>query len=342
MPTDQQDHAAPAGAVPIWRCLLGQPADLSVPHDGTLADRLAGRSSRALIEALLAPLGVRLAGAANDLLLSRLGHAAQLRAYRRLDEAGLQPVALKGFANAHRLYDDPVLRIVGDLDLLLERRHLKAAIELFAADGFRFAPADKRWGVIGEASFAPFHSADGVCNIDFHVAPDSWPLPLGLAGNDVRSKVQIVAGIRMPSDEHALLIAIANAAKDKFGWRTLGKALDLARLLNRRAAAMDWDEIQRRARAARLEPAMACFFALLRGLGGDAPFLPGPFGGALFRALVAEWHGGFASEPSRSTMLAREALLAHTPATAVTLNLKRLAGLLSPNDGVPAEGRAYV
>jgi hypothetical protein len=340
MARGEQDGRPDAG--PVWRCLLGLPADGPVPPTDVLPKRLAARSSRALIESLLAPLDVKLEGAANDLLLSRFSHAAQLRAYRRLDDAGLEPVALKGFANAHRLYDDPVPRIVGDLDVLLARRHLKSAIELFASEGFRFAPAAKRWGVIGEASFAPFHSADGACNIDFHVAPDSWPLPLGLAADEVREKARIVAGVRMPSDEHALLIAVSNAAKDKFGWRSLGKAIDLARLLRRSAAVMDWDEIQRRARAARLVPAMGCFFALLCDLGADAPSLPGPYRGALFGALVAEWRGGFASEPSASTVLAREALLAHTATTAVTLNFKRLAGLFSPNDGVPPEGRAYV
>ena len=329
----KEDHDA------VWRCLLGRP-DASARPDGTLPDLLAARSSRALIETLLAPLGIKLAGAANDLLLSRLAHAAQLRAFRRLDEAGLQPVALKGFANAHRLYDDPVARIVGDLDVLIERRHLKAAIELFVPEGFRFAPAEKRWGVIGEASFAPFHSVDGVCNIDFHVSPDSWPLPLGLTAETLREKAQVVNDVRMPSDEHALLIAVSNAAKDKFGWRSLGKALDLARLLDRSGAAMDWDEIQRRARAARLERAMGCFFALLRALGGDAPAMPAP-SGALFDALVAEWRSGFASEPAGRTVLAREAMLAHAPATALALNLKRVGGLLKPNDGVPPEGRAY-
>lgn len=325
----------------IWRCLLGQPVDATRRPDGTLANLLARRSSRALIEMLLAPLSLKLAGAANDLLLSRLAHAAQARAFRRLDEAGLQPVALKGFANAHRLYDDPVPRIVGDLDVLIERRHLKTAIELFAAEGFRFAPADKRWGVIGEASFAPFHSADGVCNIDFHVSPDSWPLPVGLPAEAVRERAQVVGGVRMPSDEHALLIAVSNAAKDKFGWRSLGKALDLARLLGKHASALDWDEIQRRAREARLERAMGCFFALLRALGGEAPPLPTPLG-ALFRRLVEEWQSGFVDEPAGSTILAREAMLAHALATALALNLKRVTGLFSPNDGVPPEGRAYV
>lgn len=324
----------------IWRCLLGQPVEAS-PHPGrALAERLAARLAPSLIETLLAPLRVEVPGAANALLLSRLNHAAQKRALARLVEAGLAPVAIKGFANAHRLYADPVPRIVGDLDVLLERRHLKAAIELFAADGFRFAPiTDKRWGLIGDASFAPFHSADGVCNIDFHVAPDSWPLPLGLSADDVRAKARTVGMVRMPSDEHALLIAVANAAKDKFGWRTLGKLLDLARLLRGSGVSMDWDEIQQRARAARLDRAMATLFALLRALGGDAPDLPAPRG-PVFRALVAEWRSGFVDEPSAVTTFAREALLAHTPATALALNVKRLVGLVTPNDGVPAEGRA--
>jgi hypothetical protein len=325
----------------VWRCLLDQPvAAGSVDH--VLARRLGGRSSHGFIAALLAPLQVRLDNAANDLLLSKLSYAAQAKAYRRLDEAGLAPVALKGFANAHLLYDDPVPRTIGDLDVLLERRHLRSAIELFAADGFRFTPiTDKRWGLIGDASFAPFHSADAVSNIDFHIAPDAWPLPLGLTADDVRAKAMVVAGVRMPSHEHTLLIAVANAAKDKFNWRTLAKALDVARLLRRHAASMDWDEIQHRAQAARLERALGCFFALLRGLGGEAPDLP-VSSPSLLAGLVEEWREGFVDEPNGATVLAREALLMHSPATSLALNFKRVKGLFAPNDGVPEEGRAYL
>ncbi len=326
----------------VWRCLLTQPVDASSHPGRELPDRLSAKLAPSLIEALLAPLQMKVRGAANALLLSRLNYAAQKRAFARLVEAGLEPVAIKGFANAHRLYGDPVPRIVGDLDVLLERRQLKPAIELLAAEGFRFAPiTDKRWGLIGDASFAPFHSADGTCNIDFHIAPDSWPLPLGLTGDEVRAQARTVGGVRMPSDEHALLIAVSNAAKDKFGWRTLGKMLDLARLLRASGTAMDWDEIQRRARAARLDRAMGCFFALMRELGGTAPDMPAPRG-TVFKALVAEWRSGFVGEPSGLTTFARETLLAHAPATALALNVKRLVGLVAPNDGVPAEGRAFI
>ena len=326
----------------VWRCLLAQPVEAASHPGRELADRLSAKMAPSLIETLLAPLHIKVRGAANALLLSRLSYAAQKRAFARFVEAGFEPVAIKGFANAHRLYDDPVPRIVGDLDVLLERRHLKAAIELLAAEGFRFAPiVDKRWGLIGDASFAPFHSADGTCNIDFHIAPDSWPLPLGLSAGDVRARARTVGGVRMPSDEHALLIAIANAAKDKFGWRSLGKMLDLARLLRSCGPSMDWDEIQRRAKAARLDRAMGCFFALVRALGGEAPRLPAP-SGPVFQALVAEWRSGFTREPSGLATFAREAWLAHAPATALALNVKRLVGLVAPNDGVPAEGRALV
>ena len=129
----------------VWRCLLGQPVDwrpgafFSRPA-GELVGRIAARLSRSFIEALLAPLNCKLPGATNALLLSRLNYTAQKRAFERLEAAGLAPIALKGFANAHRLYPDPVPRIVGDLDVLLERRHLRTAIELLAPDGFRFAP----------------------------------------------------------------------------------------------------------------------------------------------------------------------------------------------------------
>ncbi len=359
---------APVGAdasAAFWRTLLG--ASVSAPPPAAagdlaiLADRLCRRVAPGWAASLLAPLaaasGLALVApgpARQSALFSSLARAAQIGALKRLTDAGLRPVAMKGFAAAHLLYPEPTPRIVGDLDVLIERARLRDAIALFAADGFAFGGArERRWGFVSDASFLPFHGPDGVCNIDFHVEPDAWPLHAGLPAAAVRDAAREVAagGARFlaPADEHVVLIAVSNIAKDRFAWQTLSKAIDLSRLLRRSTATLDWDEIAARANAARLEKALAATLTLLADLGLDAVAIPPavarrPTGmaGATYARVLADWRQMFPSDPGGGAMLWREATLAHRPSTALRLNARRLRGLLSPGDGVPPEARGLI
>ncbi|MBL8673730.1 MAG: nucleotidyltransferase family protein [Rhodospirillales bacterium] len=327
----------------------------------TLVDRLLRRVSPGWAASLLAPLASRFgtplvdpAAARPAALLSKLTLAAQAAALARLDAAGVPAVALKGFANAHLLHPDPSARIVGDLDVLVPRDALGAAIDVFAPLGYRFGGVGaRRWGFVSDASFVPFHSPDGVVNIDLHVAPDAYPLTLGLPAADVFAGARAVAGpagpFRAPKDEHVLLICASNAAKDRFGWQTISKMVDAARLLVARGASLDWDEIDRRAGAARLRRALDVTLALLVALGLPSTAIPAGRGapprgyaGAVFASVVGEWLAMFPDDVSGAAALWREAVLVHAPATVARLNARRLAGLLRPGDGVPAEARGRV
>ena len=57
-----------------------------------------------------------------------------------------------------------------------------------------------RWGFVSDASYVPFHSPDGVTNIDLHVEPDAWPLPLGLPADDAT-----VPDVRRKSHDEVLV-----------------------------------------------------------------------------------------------------------------------------------------
>lgn len=338
----------------LWATVLSGRAPASPPSAADLAipaERLARRLSAAWAASLLKPLTVDLPTAPQAMLVARLTHAAQGEAMRLMAEAGLEPVALKGFANAHALYDDPIPRITGDLDVLLRRDRLAAAIDLFGKRGYAFA-ADgrRRWGFVSDASFVPFFSPDGICNIDLHVEADSWPLHAGLPADDVRAAVRRVAyahgTFAAPSPEHALLIAISNIAKDRFSAPTISKAIDLSRLLARHEGGLDWQEIETRGGRAALMPALRATFALLVELGLPRPLVPAalsrqPTGlaGQVFAQVLADWLAMFPRDPGAATMLAREALLAREPATFVALNLRRLRGLVRRGDGIPPEAR---
>jgi hypothetical protein len=315
------------------------------------AERLARRLSPAWVSSLLKPLTVDLATGPNARLVARLAHAAQGEAMRLMAEAGLEPVALKGFANAHALYDDPAARISGDLDVLVRRDQLAAVIDLFGRRGYGFAAdSRRRWGFVSDASFAPFFSPDGVCNIDLHVEADSWPLHVGLPADDVRAAARRVAyahgGFLAPAPEHALLIAVSNIAKDRFSAPTISKAIDLSRLLARRRGDLDWAEIQARGARAALMPALRATMALLVELGLPRTLVPPalsrrPSGlaGRVFARVLADWRALFPRDCGATTLLTREALLAREPSTVVALNLRRLRGLLRRGDGVPPEAR---
>ena len=350
-----------AAARPVWTVLLtGQPPAAPPPADGLsiLAERLGRRLSPAWAASLLKPLSVSgtatpidPAKAQHALLIARLTLGAQAEAMRLMAEAGLDPVALKGFAHAHELYPDPAARITGDLDVLICRDQLAAVIDLFGKRSYAFA-ADgrRRWGFVSDASFVPFFSPDGLCNIDLHVEADSWPLHVGLPADDVRKAARRIAyahgTFAAPSPEHACLIAISNIAKDRFFAPTLSKVIDLSRLLARHQGGLDWREIETRGRRAALMPALNVTLALMVTLGLPRALVPEalsrrPVGlaGQVFARMLADWLAMFPRDPGGAALLTREALLVREPATFVALNLRRLRGLIRRSDGIPPEAR---
>ncbi len=273
----------------------------------------------------------------------------QLQAMRWLEEAGIAVVAMKGLAAALSDWPHPAQRIVGDLDLLVQRQALPAIVALFGRHGFRFGGVLKsHWGFMPDASYLPFHSPDGVCNIDLHVEPDSYPLHEGLDAAAVFAGAASLSWrgqtIRIPAAEHSLLIAVANLAKDKFALGSARKLIDIARLLQR-AAAVDWAQIESRARRARLLLPLhtALSLAVTLGLAADrvpqrwrAP-PPGRLRKRAWRSLQRQWRGFDERAAPLPALLAREWLLAAHPGVAARLSLRRLRGLVVPRSGVPPQ-----
>ncbi|HKU99638.1 MAG TPA: nucleotidyltransferase family protein [Vineibacter sp.] len=360
-----KDRSAAAAAL-LWRTVLtGTPgvASLDAATADTvrvLAGRLAARCSAGWTASLLAPLtpllgapAVDPAAATASVLLSRLTLAAHISALRRLTEAGLHPVVLKGLANAHRLHDPPTPRVLGDIDVLLPRAEIGPAIDLFLPLGFRFGGVRRtRWGFVSDASYVPFHSPDGITNIDLHVEADAWPLPRGLPADDVRAGVQALAlpdgVVHMPRDEHVLLICVSNIAKDRFGWQTAAKVIDAARLLLRHGAGLDWREIDARAARARLSRPLDALLALLVALDFPSSAMPRParpprgLAAVTWRRIVDDWRTVFAGDLSGRALLWRDLTLMQSPATFARFNWWRVKGLVRPADGIPpeAKGRA--
>jgi hypothetical protein len=336
----------------LWRALLQGTAD-AIP--GVTAEPPAWLAARAMRcappLAVVAALGGRADAAtaargAQIALFCRYMLSRQLQAMRWLQEAGIAVVAMKGLAAALADWPQPAQRIGGDLDLLVRRADLAAIVALFARRGFRFGGVLKsRWGFMSDASYLPFHSPDGVCNIDLHIEPDSYPLHLGLDAAAVFAGARRATSnglcIAIPAAEHSLLIAVANLAKDKFAPASARKLIDIARLLQG-AAALDWAQIERRARRARLILPLRTALSLAVALGVSSRAVPAPWAmppggprGLAWRDLLQRWQAFDDAPAPLPSLLAREWLLSASPAVAARLALRRLRGLVAPRSGVP-------
>ncbi|MGE0151804.1 MAG: nucleotidyltransferase family protein [Reyranellaceae bacterium] len=337
-----QAHSPPPGAVWLWRRLLGQEATGEPPawpgRDGWIA-----ALSPALMADLAADIALDAEAVQKARLYGRFQQALQLRALQWIAAAGVSCVAIKGFASAFLYYPTPASRLLGDLDLLVRPAEAAALAQALQAQGFRFGGAiQKAWGFLSDASFVPLHSADGNCNVDIHVKPDSWPLPLGLDTEAVFARArQVMAGDRLvsvPCAEHMALILVSNLAKDKFAPDGLRKLLDLARLL---ASEHDfsWSDLIAVAERARMAKALETACGLLRAFGTPEALLHPALGrrnSAALRRLVRDWSEQ--TQPGLLRHLEREWLLAAEPGVAARLLARRGLGLIRARSGIPDAG----
>lgn len=314
------------------------------------AGRLADLASPALASQLLAPFEHRLGawlvdpgGVTKSLLLKRFARHAQTECARRLHEAGIPVVYMKGFASAHTLYEAPDARIAGDIDALVEKSDLRRAVALLEAAGFRFRrEVSAPWGFTATSSFVPFVSADGSCNLDLHTAPDSDPLDRALTAAQVfaEARPMVVDGmtLRSPGAEHFLVIAVSNVAKDRFGSFAVKKIIDAGRLVGR--APLDWERAMGLLGRAGLTDAARATFALLADLG--FPDVPDAFGrpprgaaGREYARVLAETRALYPGDESPFDALRREYVLGGGWPVFVRRNARRLAGLVRPLPGTP-------
>ena len=337
----------------IWPA-IADPERCPLPRDmaeaRASADRLADLVSPALAQHLLAPVERRMGNPLVDpvrtikgLLLNRFNRRAQVDCARRLNEAGIPIVYIKGFASAHTLYATPDARIAGDLDALVEKGDLLRAVTLLEAAGFRFRQEVKaRWGFTATSSYVPFVSADGSCNLDLHTAPDSDPLDRVLTAAQVfaEARPMDVDGMVLcaPSPEHFLVIAVSNIAKDRFGFFAAKKIIDAGRLIGH--APLEWERSMSILARAGLANAALAVFALLSDLG--FPGVPVEFAwrphgaaGREYARVLAETRALYPSVESALGALRRERLLGGGWPVLVRRNARRLAGLIRPMDGVP-------
>lgn len=332
----------------LWRAIASGAAPPRDVESRASAARFAELLSPALADHLLGPGLIDPAAAAHSRLLARFHFAQQRKWAKAIVDAGIDAVFLKGFGAALAYYQDPEVRVIGDLDLLVRVRDRDRLIALLGAQGFRFQSLPTRiWGSFAGVSYMPFVSADGACNVDIHIEPDSWPAYRSLSAELVFGRA-VTAGaepFRVPCPEHNLLLAVTNAAKDKFGVYTVRKMVDGLVLINR-TPVLDWAAIADIAARGRFRKPLKVFLALLVRLGLDPERVPAGLarpprlGAREFARLVDDFARLFPQSRHGFAVFRRETLLCAEPTVEAGLMLRRLAGIAKPSSGVPAAGKA--
>jgi hypothetical protein len=348
-PSDGDGEAAGRA---LWTAITRRDRRIAAPEAARLrpaAARLAALTSPALADYLLDGLPVLdAADVARDRLANRFRRRMALDWAARIAAEGIEAVWLKGLATAHRAYPDPDIRPMTDADLLVREADLARLVSFLTGHGFAFRkmPAMPRWGLISDASFRPLVSDDGTVNLDIHIRPDDFPVHRTLTTEDVFAASRALAAdgvaLRVPCDDHLLLLAFANAVRDKFTAGSLKSVLDAVVMLTRRDARPDWAALAARAERAGWARAYRICILLLRRLGvsglpaAPATRLRGP-AAAEFTRVCRDFDSLFVREIGPGALLRRELLLTAAPRVILFKSLRRLRGLVKPWSGIPAD-----
>ncbi len=250
-----------------WRELPGEIADellrpaaavAQVARGASLADGVRPSERVRSFEALLS------GAQRKDLELERL--------LGRLQDAGLEPVVLKGPALRRTVYAHPVERSYSDFDLLFPLERVDAAIEVVSAAGYAFP-------------FSP-EKLQGYRKLHYHVllrqprhfrAEIHWGLskstssfqldPGAFLRRAVKAPILQAMAMRVPCPEHLLLHMAHENLRDSFA--RFARVVDVDRIVAG-TPDLDWDDIVSQAREGGLQSLLALTLELGRELLGTA------------------------------------------------------------------------
>lgn len=168
---------------------------------------------------------------------------------RALAATGAPLLLLKGAALADTLYADSALRLIGDIDVILPPEWVGACRDRLLAMGYTPTRVDERPGRLLEATnqiqFAPPEGSPVSVELHWHLldvpyymrcVPMAWfwehSEPLAIAGHTFRVL-----------DAEANVLYLAAHLALHHGFRGLHSLLDLALLIVRAGAGLDWDTV---------------------------------------------------------------------------------------------------
>lgn len=193
-----------------------------------------------------------------------------------LNRFGIRPVLLKGaaalFADA---YGDPAARMIGDIDILVPRLRLRAALAALDDLGYRLADRYPD----GHHAYGEFMRPGDAGAVDLHVEPVDAAYLLPADELLARAQPCVASGaafvVPSPTDRmlHNILHAQIHHRADYYrGMFRLRQLHDGATLASSLASAIDWDVIERRFDAYRLDAALQSYLIAA----GDLFALPWP------------------------------------------------------------------
>lgn len=277
-------------------------------------------------------------------LNNRFRLSAQRDCLRLIEDAGVSVVVIKGFALAHMIYDDPEIRSVGDIDVLVRPADRDRLVRHLRTKDYTFEPLPRPpWGFISTASYAPFVSADGACNLDVHIHPDCYPAYRSLTTDEVFARAITIEteglSFRAACADHAFLLCATNVAKDKFGQFAARKIADAMRLALRHD--LDGPGMDRLASDGGYAGPYRVFLRLLHDLGlrADGLALPGPDlpprRTREYARMLADTQRFYPDDPGLLPTLRRELLLSTELPVGAHNMWARITGLVRRDDGVP-------
>lgn len=254
-------------------------ADLGRVADVALAQRVAPLLWRALdIGGFTERFGPEVAGVEADAARCR-AHAQLVvprfadRALAPLADAGLEPLVIKGAALAAR-YPAPGLRPMDDVDLVMPRDRVDAALAVLRGAGWRTAPVPGR-----HHETVLVHPQVPGLPLELHRSLSTWPDRSNRLDPSVlwaRREPCVVAGV--PAFglqlEDELVVLAAHAGKPFHVFERLIWSVDIAVAIGDAAArgvAIDWDTVLDNARRARARTALAVALVHAARLGATSP-----------------------------------------------------------------------
>ena len=209
-------------------------------------------------------------------------HRQLLEAIGSLNQAGIEPVLLKGAIHLiDKYYPDPAARVMTDLDLLIEPGQIGTAIAALAALGYRAIP-DPDNEFSGHHHTRPLFRAGDYGAIELHTEPLSLPAANILSADRVRSSCRCltVEGVRLqiPSvTVQVLQLLLHSQWSDRhhaLGAINLRALYELSVIRRHHDPAIDWPWIAERMVGHRQRPMLSAWLYSARQLFG-CPLPPG-------------------------------------------------------------------
>ncbi len=199
----------------------------------------------------------------NALLLRQTSHLVAA-----LSNAGISTMLLKGLHLASQVYPEPALRSMADLDIMVQRAQLKAAVQVLVREGYGPAPSGDVDALGERVHHLPRMAKGGAEIIELH---HTIELPISPFHIDVdalwdSSRSVQFGGVeaRVLSNEHLFLhLCIHLSYHHGFGRAALKGVMDLATILQVHASTFRWPEVVATARAWGAEPFVHCTLKVL-------------------------------------------------------------------------------